>query len=263
VKVSAVIITLNEERNIADAIDSLDFVDEVVVVDSGSTDRTREIAAARGARVLFNEWPGFSAQKQFATDAAANNLILSLDADERISAELKTEIIDISKGNSASDGYRIPRLSYYLGRPIRHSGWYPDHQLRLFDRRKGRWNGRVIHESVAMEAGTTIASLRGNILHHTVTSRGEHARMIKERYAPLAAQQMFAEGRNTSRIRGLFSGAASFLRSYVIRQGFLDGYAGISIAYFAALHNVRKHSLLMEMRKQGDSAVVHHSTTNR
>ena len=147
-KISAVIIAFNEERNIADAVRSVEWADEIIVVDSESTDSTREIAASLGARVVVNKWPGFSDQKQFAVDQASNDWILSLDADERISDDLRLEIDGIRNDAPSADGYRIPRLSYYMERPIRHGGWYPDLQLRLFDRTKGRWNGAVIHESV-------------------------------------------------------------------------------------------------------------------
>jgi glycosyltransferase involved in cell wall biosynthesis len=222
-------------------------VHEVVVIDSGSTDRTCDIAAAMGARVILNEWPGFSAQKQFGTDAARHEWILSLDADERVSPELRDEIVGMIGSPPTADGYRVPRLSTYLGRPIRHGGWYPDRQLRLFDRRKGRWNGRVVHESVAMTEGAQVGSLTGNILHRTVDTAEEHARMIEERYAPLAAEQMRLEGRKTSIARAYASGGISFLRSYLFRLGFLDGLPGFWIAYFAGKHNFRKHRLLASM----------------
>lgn len=249
-KISAVIISLNEEHNIAAVVESVDFADEVVVVDSGSTDKTREIAESLGARVLVNPWPGFSAQKQFATDAAENDWILSLDADEKTSPILRSEILDIMHNGPAADGYRIPRLSYYLGRAIRHGGWYPDHQLRFFNRQRGRWNGRVIHESVQIAPGATVGTLKGEIIHHTVASTSEHARMIQERYAPLAAEQMLNDGRRSSRFRAAASGLTSFVRSYFFRLGILDGYAGFCIAYFAARHNLLKHRLLIDLQRK-------------
>ena len=135
VKISTVIITLNEEENIARAIRSVAWSDEIVVVDSGSTDATRKIAAELGARVIEQEWLGFGAQKQFGVDAAANDLIFSLDADEEVSNELAFEVGQLIESDELADGYRIPRLAVYLGRKIRHGGWYPDRQLRLFDRR--------------------------------------------------------------------------------------------------------------------------------
>ena len=249
-KISAVIITLNEERNIADAIGSVDWADEVVVVDSGSEDRTREIAESLGARVIVNPWPGFSDQKQLATDSASNDWILSLDADERVSAELRDELLALANGNSSLTGYRIPRLSYYMGRAIRHGGWYPDLQLRFFDRRRGRWNGAVIHESVKMDDLREIGRLEGELLHYSVRDTGEHQRMIAERYAPLGARKMFLEGKRTSSVKAVFSSWFAFVRAYFLRLGFLDGFPGFCIAYFAAHHALMKHLHLLELQKQ-------------
>jgi glycosyltransferase involved in cell wall biosynthesis len=247
VKLSAVIITHNEEKNIGQAIRSVAWADEILVVDSESTDRTRELAEALGARVLTNPWPGFSAQKQFAVDQASHDWILSLDADEVVSEDLANEILAIKNADPAADGYRIPRLSYYMGRAIKHGGWYPDRQLRLFDRRKGKWNGRVIHESVGMEAGSEIRNLRGDILHYSVESADHHNRMIAERYAPLGARAMYQHGRQTSRSNAVMSAALAFIRAYVFKLGFLDGFPGFCIAYFAAHHAFMKHMLLLEL----------------
>lgn len=247
-KISAVIIAFNEERHIADAVRSVEWVDEIIVVDSESTDATREIAASLGAKVIVNPWPGFSDQKQFATDQASNDWILSLDADERVSEPLRTEISQVLNGKPSVDGYRIPRLSYYMGRPIRHGGWYPDYQLRLFDRTKGRWNGAVIHESVKMLNENRIARLRSDILHHTVESAADHQQMITERYAPLGAQKMLDEGRRTSPVRAVFAAWFTFVRSYFLKLGVLDGFAGFCIAYFAAHNTFAKHLLLIELQ---------------
>jgi glycosyltransferase involved in cell wall biosynthesis len=248
VKISAVIITLNEEDHIRQAIESVSWADEVVVVDSGSTDRTVEIAESLGARVLFNEWPGFSDQKQFAVDRASNDWIFSLDADERVTDALKQEILGLREQEPVAAGYTVPRLSYYLGREIRHGGWYPDRQLRLFDRRKGRWNGAVIHESIAMSDGAKVGQLRGDILHYSVRDAAEHERMIVERYAPLGAQKMLAEGRRTSHLKAVVSAWFAFVRSYFLKLGFLDGWAGFRIAYFSAHHTLMKHLILLDLQ---------------
>jgi (heptosyl)LPS beta-1,4-glucosyltransferase len=248
VKISATIITLNEERNIADAIASVAWVDEVIVVDSGSTDRTRDIAESCGARVIVNEWPGFSEQKQFAVDAATNDWILSLDADERVTQELRKEIDSLREMAPNADGYRIPRLSVYMGREIRHGGWYPDLQMRFFDRRCGKWNGAVIHESFKLNEGANDARLRGELIHYSVRDAGEHQRMIAERYAPLGARKMFDEGRRSSPINAVVSSWFAFVRSYFFKLGFLDGFPGFCIAYFAAHHTFMKHLLLIEIQ---------------
>jgi glycosyltransferase involved in cell wall biosynthesis len=251
-KISAVIIAFNEEDKIGDAIRSVDWADEVLVIDSESTDRTREIAEELGARVINRPWPGFSAQKQFGTDNAENDWIFSLDADERVSPELRAEIEKLKGGSTdpAAAGYRIPRLAFYMGRPIRHSGWYPDWQLRLFDRRRGKWKDVLVHESVEMEAGAVVERLKGDILHYSFASPAEHHEMIGKRYAPLAARQMFERGRKTSRFKIATAGPTAFLSSYVLKAGFFDGLPGYCIARFAAHHAFLKHTLLWEIQNE-------------
>jgi glycosyltransferase involved in cell wall biosynthesis len=166
-KISATIITLNEEENILAACQSLSWADEIVVVDSGSTDATCEIALNAGARVLSRTWTGFADQKQFAVDQARNDWIFSLDADERVSNRLADSIREIISGDpaQAADGYRIPRRSFYMGRWIKAGGWYPDYQLRFFNRTRGAWKGAYVHESFAMLPGSRVEILSGDILH--------------------------------------------------------------------------------------------------
>lgn len=249
VKISAVIITLNEEQNIARAVRSVAWADEIVVVDSGSTDATREIASELGARVIEQEWLGFGRQKQFAVDAAANDLIFSLDADEEVSEALSAEIRQLVGSESVSDGYRGPRLAVYLGRKIRHGGWYPDLQMRLFDRRKGRWSDDLIHESFKLEEGASSGQLRNDILHFTCNDISEHARMIQERYAPLSARSMYEKGKRTSALKLITAPVFSFFRDYVLRAGFLDGTQGIIIAGFGAYNVFLKNALLWQMHR--------------
>src|SRR6266849_180688 len=151
-RITAAIITFNEAENIQAACESVAWADEILVVDSESTDKTREIAARCGARVIRNAWPGFSAQKQFATDSAAHDWVFSLDADERVSDQLKASIgaVRAAEPSQLPAGYRVARRAFYMERWIKGGGWYPDYQLRLFDRNRGRWRERLIHESVAM-----------------------------------------------------------------------------------------------------------------
>lgn len=250
-KISAVIIAFNEEKNIAAAIESVAWADEIIVIDSESADRTREIAAACGAKVLIRKWPGFSKQKQFGTEAAENDWILSLDADERVSEELKAEILKLKASNekALADGYQIPRLSFYLNRPIHYSGWYPDWQLRFFNRQKGSWKDVLIHESVKMMEKAKVGKLKGEILHYSVENAAHHHRMIGERYAPLAARQMFEGGRRTSRIKIATAGTLVFFQTYFLKLGFLDGLAGFCIARFAAHHAFLKHLILWEIQQ--------------
>lgn len=252
-KVSAVIISYNEEKHIEDAIRSVEWADEILVVDSESTDRTRELAESLGARVLINPWPGFSAQKQFAAEQAVNEWIFSLDADERVSDGLRKTIAGIEHDGARADGYRIPRLSYYMGRAIKHGGWYPDLQLRLFDRRKGKWNGAVVHESIKMEPDANVQNLRDDIIHYSVESPAHHHRMIGERYAPLGAQKMYEAGRRTSPTKAVFSAWFAFIRAYFLKLGFLDGFAGFSIAYFSAHHTFMKHLMLIELQRKDNA----------
>jgi glycosyltransferase involved in cell wall biosynthesis len=253
--ISATIITFNEEANIRDACQSLTWADEIVVVDSGSTDKTREIAEDCGARVITRDWPGFAAQKQFATQQTRNDWIFSLDADERVSNELKSSIAKLSEDTEEklADGYRIPRRSYYQGRWIKGGGWYPDWQLRLFRKSRGHWEPRHIHESVKLDPGARVEKLSGDILHYSVRDSAHHHRMIGERYAPLAAQQMFAEGRHTSPLNIAAAAPAAFVRSYILKGGFRDGVAGLTIASFAAHHAFLKHIMLWEKQKAGSS----------
>lgn len=245
-KISAVIITFNEESNIAKAISSLKFADEILVVDSNSADATIEIARSLGAKVIVRDWPGFSEQKQFGTDNAVHDWIFSLDADEQVSSELADEIGNLKVAEPKADGFAIPRLATYMGREIRHSGWYPDRQLRFFDRQKAHWNGREIHESVEMSDGSKTDQLKSDILHFSVENAERHHRMIGDRYAPLAAKRMFTNGRRTSAFGVAVAGPLAFFRSYILKLGFLDGFPGFCIARFAAYHAYLKHLLLWE-----------------
>ena len=250
-KITATIITFNEAENIRAACESVSWANEILVVDSESTDRTREIAAECGARVIRRAWPGFAQQKQFAAEEAKYEWIFSLDADERVSEELRHSIEDLLYTNEAqlADGYRVARRAFYMGRWIRGGGWYPDYQLRLYNRSRGRWQGMYIHESVKMDAGARVEILKGDILHYTIPSASYHHRMINERYAPLAARQMFEAGRRTSSVRIATAGPAAFIRSYILKGGFRDGLAGYAIARFAAHNAFLKHLLLWEMQK--------------
>jgi (heptosyl)LPS beta-1,4-glucosyltransferase len=251
-QITATIITLNEAGNIRAACESVAWADEILVVDSESTDATREVAAGCGARVITNPWEGFSAQKQFAVDSAKHDWIFSLDADERVSSDLQTSIATLQNTNEATlaDGYRVARRAFYLGRWIRGGGWYPDYQLRLFDRRRGHWGDRVIHESVTMNQGARVETLRGDLLHYSMRDRDHHRQMIEERYAPLGARQMLNDGKRTSAWRMAVAGPAAFLRSFLLKGGFRDGRAGLTIANFAWRHASLKHSILNDLQHE-------------
>ena len=238
-KISATIITFNEERNLPRAIESLRCADEVVVVDSGSTDRTVEIAEKLGARVIDSPWPGYAKQKNVAAEAACNDWILSLDADESLSEALEGEIWRLKKNGPQFDAYTMPRLAQYLGRWIRHSGWYPDRKVRLYDRRKASWTGEYVHESVKVEG--SLGHLESNLLHFTTESLSEHLRTM-DRYTTLAAEQLLESGESVSFARLLFEPPWTFFSTFVLKLGFLDGVEGLAIANMAALYNFVKYA---------------------
>lgn len=256
-QISATIITFNEAAHIEAACRSLTWADEILVVDSESTDRTPEIAEACGARVMIRRWTGFKDQKQFAAEHAAHDLVFSLDADERISEELRAEIEKLKSGDRKrlADGYLVARRSFYMNRWIRGGGWYPDYQLRLYDRRRGGWAGAHVHESVKMEAGARVEILTGDILHYSVRDAAHHHEMIGTRYAPLAARQMFEQERRTSPFKIMTASPAAFLRSFILKAGWRDGLAGYAIARFAAHHAYLKHMMLWELQHRPQTDV--------
>jgi glycosyltransferase involved in cell wall biosynthesis len=250
-KITATIITHNEAENIRAACESVAWADEILVVDSESTDATREIAVECGARFITRAWPGFAAQKQFAADEATHPWLLSLDADERVSNELRETILGLKQRDEKqlADGYRIARRSWYMGRWIRGGGWYPDYQLRFYKKSSGRWKGTFIHESVKMPEGARVEIIKGDILHYSVRDAAHHHRMIGERYAPLSARQMYERGRRTSPFGIATAAPAAFIRSYFLKGGFRDGLAGLAIARFAAHHAFLKHLMLWETQQ--------------
>ncbi|HUI96078.1 MAG TPA: glycosyltransferase family 2 protein [Xanthobacteraceae bacterium] len=225
-RLSAIIITKNEEANIAACLDGLAFCDERIVVDAGSTDRTAEIAAQKGARVVAHDWQGFGAQKNFALSLAQGDWVLSIDADERVSPALAREIAHAIAAGRA-DGYEIPRLSSFAGREMRHSGWLPDYVLRLFRRGKARFSDDLVHERVI--CGGPVARLSEQLAHCSVT-RLEEAISRIDRYSTAGAAMLVASGRRVPFWRGITHGLWTFFRVYVLRLGFLDGREGFLLA---------------------------------
>jgi glycosyltransferase involved in cell wall biosynthesis len=250
VKISATIITRNEERNLPRLLASLGCCDEIVVVDSGSTDRTVEIAREHGARVMVREWAGYAGQKNFAAGQAANSWILALDADEELSRELQADIARLKANGPAHDSYAFPRRAMYLGRWIHHSGWYPDAKIRLYDRRKGRWVGDYVHESVQLTGST--GTLSGDLLHYTCDSFAGHIARVNH-YTNLAAEELAASGRRISLARLLLAPPWTFKRSYILQRGFLDGYQGFLIACMAAFYVFAKYAKARWPQAIGDA----------
>jgi glycosyltransferase involved in cell wall biosynthesis len=243
-KISATIIAFNEERNIARVIESLRCCDEILVLDSGSNDRTVELATKHGARVEEASWHGYAAQKNIAAGLASHDWILALDADESLSEALEAEIWQIKKAGPDFDGYTMPRLAQYLGRWILHSGWYPDRKVRLFNRQKASWVGEFVHESVKVNG--SVGHLESNLLHFTCNSLSEHLRTM-DGYTTLAAQELVERGKSLGMSRLLFDPPWTFFRTYILQRGFLDGAEGLSIAYMAALYNFVKYSKARHM----------------
>jgi len=246
-KIAATVITFNEEANIAEALQSLSWADEIIVVDSQSTDRTVEIARRYTDKIFVRPWPGYAAQKNFAADQAGCDFIFSLDADERVSPELRASIEALKQSDSQKhQAYRIARSSFYLGRRIKHSGWYPDYQVRLYRRDSARWQGDFVHESVKVNG--SVGTLPGDLLHYSIKKISEHHQRM-DRYTSLAAEEMMARGVEASFARIALSPIATFIRSYLIKQGFRDGLSGLAIAYFAAYYVFLKNIKLWEKQR--------------
>jgi glycosyltransferase involved in cell wall biosynthesis len=243
-KISATVVALNEEANLPRAIESLRCCDEIVVIDSGSSDRTIAIAARLGARVIESEWRGYAAQKNFAAEQAMNDWILSIDADEALSESLEAEIWEIKRGGPHADAYTIPRMAQYMGRWILHCGWYPDRKVRLYDRRKARWVGEYVHESV--EVSGKVAHLNSNLLHYTCASLSQHLKTT-DRYTTLAAQELVAQRSKVPLWRLLVSPPWAFFKTYFIQRGFQDGFEGLVIAYMAAVYVFVKYAKARSM----------------
>lgn len=250
-QISATIITLNEAKNIARSIRSLAVADEIVVVDSGSTDATVEIARQAGARVVHHDWEGFSAQKNFAAREAQHDWILSLDADEALSPDAQAAIREWKTTEPQTAGYRLARRAQYLGRWILHSGWYPDYKLRLYDRRRGEWRGAYVHESLIVPG--EFATLRGEIFHYSYESVEDH-RMRIEFYTDLAAREMFERGQLPGIAARIFVPPWTFFQTYFLRLGILDGAPGWVIARMAARYVRKKYEKCAALDAAGHRA---------
>ena len=243
-KITATIITLNEERNIGRAIESLRCCDEILIVDSGSVDRTIELAEKLGARVIEAGWRGYAGQKNWAAEQSSHDWILSLDADEALSEALEAEIWSLKKNGPSHDAYTMPRLAQYLGRWILHGGWYPDRKVRLYNRHKAKWVGNFVHESVKVEG--RIGHFEANLLHFTCDSLSEHVKTL-DRYTTLAAQELAARRVPIGWLRLIVEPPWTFVRTYFFRLGFLDGLEGLIIAYMAAFYTFLKYSKARNM----------------
>jgi glycosyltransferase involved in cell wall biosynthesis len=248
-RLSACIITFNEADRIGACLDSLDFCDEVIVVDSFSTDTTAAIAQTAGARVIQRPFKGFRDQKDFAVRQAGNDWVLCLDADERVSPQLRDAIeAECNTGLTRAAGYRFARCSEYFGRFLRHGTAYPDRVLRLFDRRHGGWHGdREIHEAVTVDG--PVALLPGDLLHHPYRS---FLQLLdkKQKYARMMAEHEFSRGKRASLGKLVAAPAWRFFRSYVFKRGFLDGWPGL-IEAFVSANYVRQKTIMLWLLQSG------------
>jgi glycosyltransferase involved in cell wall biosynthesis len=246
--VTATIITFNEAAHVGAAIESVRWADEILVVDSGSTDDTCAIARENGARVESRAWSGWSDQKNHAAAVASHDWILSLDADERVSPDLTRELRAVLSAEPHARGYRMPRVTYYLGRWIRTTDFYPDYQLRLYDRRAARWRDMLVHESVTVDG--PVLTLAHELQHFSFTGLADHVARTN-RYSTLAAREMHQQGRRAALFHLLLHPPAAFLRNYVLRRGFQDGTAGLIISAMQAGGVFLKYAKLWELERSG------------
>ncbi len=249
-KISACVISFNEEKKIEDCLQSLaPLVDEIVVVDSESQDRTVEIARRFTDRVINQPFLGYVEQKNFAVEQARHDWILSLDCDERISPELHASIVAIKGRLGEQDGYRIARRTFYVYRWINHC-WYPDAKVRLFDRRKARWGGINPHDRVEV-ASDRVAWLDGDILHYSFDSISDHLKTI-DRFTEIGARELIARDRKVTIFSPVSHGLWTFIKVYLIKRGFLDGFAGFVVAVLSFMHAFVKYAKARIMLRERD-----------
>lgn len=247
-QLSVVIITFNEEKNIARCIHSVkEIADEVVVVDSNSSDRTKEIAESLGARVILHDFIGHIEQKNWAVTQAKYPFILSLDADEALSDELKESIKKI-KNNKNADGFTMNRLTNYCGKWVRHGGWYPDKKLRLWDSTKGKWSGINPHDKYEMQKGSRVCHLKGDILHYSYYTLTDHINQVNK-FTDIHAKALYDMGKKGSLTKMMVSPILRFFKFYFIKLGFLDGLTGFMISRISAHAAFLKYAKLKQLNK--------------
>ena len=246
-RLSVIIITKNEEANIHACLESVAWADEIIVVDSGSTDDTVAICKNLGAKVYIHDWPGFGVQKNRALGYASKDWVLSLDADEHVTPELRAEIEAVLCNEQPSDSYLVPRLSNYCGRFMRHSGWYPDLLPRLFKRGKARFSDDLVHERLIVEGST--GTLRGTLLHFAFDDLEEVLHKVNQ-YSSAGAKMMQQRGRKTNLAGAVVRGLWSFFRTYILRGGILDGGEGFMLAVSNAEGTYYRYLKLMLLNRK-------------
>ncbi|MFA6950400.1 MAG: glycosyltransferase family 2 protein [Lentimicrobiaceae bacterium] len=248
-KLSVVIITLNEEKNITRCLSSVEgLTDDIVVVDSGSDDLTASICESFGVNFHTHNWEGYAATKNYANSLAKNPLILSLDADEALSDELRESIRKVLVNQKAS-AYSMNRCTNYCGKWIKHGGWYPDSKIRLFNNDEGSWAGSLIHEAIKLKNGAPIEHLKGDLLHYSYYTIADHVSQANK-FTDLTALKAFQDGKKSTLWHIIFSPAIKFLRDYIFKAGFLDGYYGLIICCISAFATFMKYVKIHQLNKQ-------------
>ncbi|MFP3867197.1 MAG: glycosyltransferase family 2 protein [Desulfobacteraceae bacterium] len=249
------IITLNEEANIVACLESVRWADEIVVVDSQSTDCTVELARAFTDRIFSVPWQGFARNKNLALEQARMEWILSLDADERVPPALQQEILEQLQADGPLDGYRVARKNYFCGQWIKHLGWYPDYTIRLFRRGRGHFADREVHEGVEVEG--RVGTLQHPLEHYTYASLSDFVQRM-DRYSQLAARELVKQGRRPCWGELLWRPWATFVNLYFIKKGFLEGRAGYTLAVLYSVYNFLKYAKLRELRQQARTLRARH-----
>jgi glycosyltransferase involved in cell wall biosynthesis len=248
-KLSVVIITYNEEKNIATCLDSVkDLADEIIVVDSFSKDKTKEICLTYHVQFYEHAFEGHIQQKNFAASLANNDYVLSLDADEALSPLLNKKIL-LEKENFQNDGYYFNRVTNYLGKWIRHGAWYPDRKLRLWNRHKGQWCGQNPHDKYEMFPDSKIGRLKGDILHYSYYSLEQHINQF-DKFTSISAKELYNSGKKYNLLKSFLSAFVNFFKGFFIKMGFLDGYYGFVICIFNSFATFVKYAKLHELNKQ-------------
>jgi glycosyltransferase involved in cell wall biosynthesis len=251
-KLSCVIITYNESKNIRRCLESVTWADEIIVVDSYSTDDTKKIASEFTNKIFDFKWEGYGPTKGYAVKQASGDWILSIDADEQVPQKLKEEILQIIRSEDSQDGYFIPRRSYFLGRWMKHGGWYPDYVLRLFRNGRGDFTSRLVHEEVLVNGKT--GRLKHDLVHYTDPDYDHYLEKLN-RYTSMDARQRYQQGKRGSWVDLFIRPMAVFLKTYFIKRGFLDGLPGLILAVSSAFHVFAKYVKLWHLERAGKELV--------
>ncbi len=249
-KLSVVIITFNEEDNIEKCLKSVqNITDEIIVVDSFSTDKTKEICQKYNVKFYEQKWLGYSQQKNYANSLATNNYILSIDADEVISEELEKSILSLTTFDGV---YKFNRLTNYCGHWIKHCGWYPDAKIRIFPKNEVKWVGEFVHETLDIPNGTKLTQLKGDLLHYTTKTISQHINTINN-FSGKSAMSKFTQGKRTNLLKILFKSKLKFFIMYFIKLGFLDGYYGYVVCKNSAHAAFLQETMMRELEKENSN----------